>query len=207
LTIGRKLGIAYGTILLILLVSSMVTWLLLHNLQGLELVVTPSDTVPIVMLSMVLQTAIYGGVWIWLLNRSIRSSVKNLIQGIERVGEEQFDMPIALSEDDEFSLIAQSINQMSLNLKQAHVQLESRNLELEKVLKHSDKIANANQANHRKFLTLVNTLVDLPLIIKARFSTPILPRNACLVMPTTNLLGKTSTCSCLRICMPDMMQV
>ncbi len=160
LTIGRKLGIAYGTILLILLVSSMVTWLLLHNLQGLEKVVTPSNIVPIVMLSMVLQTAIYGGVWIWLLNRSIRGSVNNLINGIKRVGDEKFDQPIAISEDDEFALIAQSINLMSQNLKQAHEQLESRNQELETVLQESALISNANQANHRKFLTLVNTLVD-----------------------------------------------
>ena len=160
LTIGRKLGIAYGTILLILLVSSMVTWLLLHNLQGLETIVTPSNIVPIVMLSMVLQTAIYGGVWIWLLNRSIRGSVKHLINGIKRIGDEQFDQPIAVNEDDEFALIAQSINLMSQNLKQAHEQLESRNRELETVLQDSALVSNANQANHRKFLTLVNTLVD-----------------------------------------------
>ena len=125
LTIGRKLGIAYGTLLLILLISSLVTWYILSNLQGDQAVVTQSGTVLLAMLSIVFQTAVYGGIWVWMLNYNLRNGARNLINGIQRVANEQFDQPIQTNEADEFAQIASHFNQMATQLDQVHQQLDS----------------------------------------------------------------------------------
>ena len=160
LTIGRKLGIAYGTLLLILLISSLVTWYILSNLQGDQAVVTQSGTVLLAMLSIVFQTAVYGGIWVWMLNYNLRNGARNLINGIQRVANEQFDQPIQTNEADEFAQIASHFNQMATQLDQVHQQLAQRNSDLEKAVIESSRITDINDANHRKFTALVNTLVD-----------------------------------------------
>lgn len=160
LTIGRKLEIAYGTLLLTLSISSLVTWMIISRLQNADSPMAHSTIVLLAMFSVVFQTAVYGGIWVWVINHHLRHGVRNLINGIQHVANEQFDQPIQISDEDEFSQIAGHFNQMALRLEHTQQQLASRNEELEKVLHDTEQMSEVSDASHRKFNTLVNTLVD-----------------------------------------------
>ncbi|HAI11905.1 MAG TPA: hypothetical protein DCM28_09390 [Phycisphaerales bacterium] len=161
LTIGRKLGIAYGALLLILLISSFITWMFISNLE-----IDPNEaTMPgrialLAMFCVIMQTTVYGGLWVWLINRHIKHSVNNVLEGIDRVANNQFDQPIQTTVDDDFSLIATRFNKLAVQLESVHGLLENRNSELQNIKSDTALIEAEHDANNSKFLALVNTLVD-----------------------------------------------
>ena len=85
---------------------------------------------------------------LWGTRKWINQPISKLIEGIRGLAKGNLDQKIDLKRGDELSELAQAFNQMAVDLKKAQeriIQEAETKLELERTLRHSEKLATVGQ--------------------------------------------------------------